>query len=493
MSESVKRPDDDGDLFDFGHALRLVGFVFRSLLRHKRLSLAIVGFVLMLTGAAVVFVPRTYRSETRILAQRNLVMATLGNPNRSVPLDADAPTRSAAETVLKRDNLVSLIKQVNLLDEWVNTRAPIMRMRDKIMAVITGDQSEEDRLEQLIGLLGKRLSVTTHEGTVTIALEWPNAQLAYRIVQAAQQNFLESRHAEEVSTIAETITILEGHAASIRDNIEAAIGEMDKPPSAPEPDPAAAKRAAERRAANAQNSVLERERTQLRTMIYAKRKAIADLEEFRNRRVAELNAQLAEQLSVYADQHPAVLNTKQTIASMSMESPQIQALRKQEQELQKEYEIKGGQKLTPGSDDPQQSNGPSLQAIAANVGEGFRMGSGPRRAVLSEEAQNYQRARVRVAMQSYEDLAERIEAARIELDTTRAAFKYRYSIISPPLLPKHPEKPNIPILIVAGIIASLALAVTGAALRDMASGKVLEPWQIERNLGLPVLAELRER
>ena len=483
---------DDADLFDFGHAFLFVGFIFRSIGRHKKFAISIVAFVLLVTGAALVLVPRTYKSDTKILAQRNLVMATLGNPGRSVPTDADSPTRSAAEAVLKRDNLVALIKQVNLMDEWRNTRAPLLATRDRIVELFSGEVTEEDRLEVLIGLLSKRLTVTTEEGTVLIALEWPDPTLAFRIVSAAQQNFLESRHAEEVSSIAETITILEGHAASIRENIENAIQDFDKPMAAPEPDPGAAAKYAARKAAIAQNSAMDRERGQLRTMIFAKRKAITDLEEFRNRRLAELQATLAEQTSVYAEQHPAVVNTKQTISSLSMESPQIATLKKQESELIAEYKTKGGVPLPSGADDAG-NQAAALPSIGSSI-EGFRSSGAPRRGnSMSEEAQNYAKARIRVAMGSYEELSGRIEAARIELDTTRAAFKYRYSIITPPLLPKSPEKPNLVLLGVAGVIASIFLALGAASLRDLASGRVLEPWQVEKHLNLPVLAELREK
>src|SRR4029078_10598862 len=133
-----------------------------------------------------------------------------------------------------------------------------------------------------------RIEVKTEEGTVSIALEWPDGTLAYRIVSAAQKNSRESRHAEEVSSIAETITILEGHAASIRENIENAINDFDRPAPAAEPDPQAAAKQGAARGASEQNSAVERERSQIRTMIFAKRKAITDLEEFRNRRLAEL-------------------------------------------------------------------------------------------------------------------------------------------------------------------------------------------------------------
>ena len=99
----------------------------------------------------------------------------------------------------------------------------------------------------MVGFLEKRLTVDTGESTVTIAIDWPDAQLAYRLVDTALQNFLEQRHAAEVSTIAETISILEGHASNLREAIDAAMEDLEArapradgspgAPTAPHPPP----------------------------------------------------------------------------------------------------------------------------------------------------------------------------------------------------------------------------------------------------------------
>ena len=62
--------------------------------------------------------PATYHTETRILAQRNLVMPALGNPHRSVPIDSDTPTHSVSETILTRENLLALIADLDLPRRW---------------------------------------------------------------------------------------------------------------------------------------------------------------------------------------------------------------------------------------------------------------------------------------------------------------------------------------------------------------------------------------
>jgi uncharacterized protein involved in exopolysaccharide biosynthesis len=93
-------------------------------------------------------------------------------------------------------------------------------------------------------------------------------------------------------------------------------------------------------------------------------------------------------------------------------------------------------------------------------------------------------------MEKYDTLLDRLNSARIELDTARAAFKYRYTIVRPPQLPKRPVKPKVPFVLGAGVLAATVLAVIAAALADLRSGRILETWQVERALGLEVLGEL---
>ena len=82
----------------------------------------------MLVGIGIaMFAPRWYRSDVRILAQRNLVLPALGNPGRAVPREADLPTKNAADTILQHDNIVALVKQLDLLDRWQATRQPAQR------------------------------------------------------------------------------------------------------------------------------------------------------------------------------------------------------------------------------------------------------------------------------------------------------------------------------------------------------------------------------
>jgi uncharacterized protein involved in exopolysaccharide biosynthesis len=474
----AEAPADSADLFDYELIRDYLGFALRSFRRHRVLAVGSFLAVVVVSALALAALPKTYHTETKILAERNQVMPALGNPSRAIPQDADAPTRAASEIILRRDNLVALIKQTDLLDQWDATRAPASRAKDAALRLFQGAPDDEARIDALAGLLEKRLKVETGEGTVTIGIDWPNAQMAFRLVEAAQQNFLEARHAMEVSTIAEAISILEGHAANVRESIYGELEEL--------------KRLREAHAKNLPISVIvrtpaqagrsqaEQDLAQVRVMLVAKRRAIADLEDFRARRLQELQSQLAEQKTTYAAAHPIVVNTEQQISALGRESPQIAQLRREEQELLRDYARQGGKQ------DELNGTAAPLPRLPEGVRDVKHAAPDPQ----DDEATDYEKTRLRIAVNKYEELLGRIEAARIELDTARAAFKYRYSIVRPAQVPKHAEKPNPVVMILGGVMGGFLLALCLCLLKDVARGRFVERWQIERWLKVPVLAEV---
>ncbi|HVE86488.1 MAG TPA: hypothetical protein VND93_26710 [Myxococcales bacterium] len=471
---------DSADLFDFSQIRDYLGFIRRAVGRHKLLVLGAWLSVMGVAAGALAMLPRSYHVETKILAQQNHVIAALGNPNRSVPRDADAPTRAASETVLRRDNLISLIKQTDLVDNWDATRAPANRVKDWLVKLVKGPPTEEDRVDALVGLLEKKLQVQIGDGTVIIMIDWPNDEMAFRLVEAAQQNFLEARHVSEISSISEAISILEGHAAGVREVIDGALERIQRfndkksqavaRPAAPSP----ARRA------------LDREREQVNEMLTAKRRAIADLEDFRRKRLSELQTKLAELKASYSDAHPEVVHVQQSITALGQDSLQLADLKKEEEAL-KAGLVRLDQNI---KEQP--------AAAAPGTEEAVRMGAeggAPERASAADgekeaQAVEFAKARVGVALSKYDELLERIDSAKIELATARAAFKYRYSVVRPAQRPKKADKPNVPVMLVLGAFAATALAMLAAVLADVRTGRILESWQVSRLIGVPVIAEV---
>lgn len=424
-----------------------------SVSRRFGLFMAVAGSMVLFAAAALWALPKTYEVECRLLAQKNPVL--------SVQADASPgtdPTRAAAETIVRHENLFALIHQTDLVMEWPNHRAPILRLKDWVTAKMGSTPTPEDLANGLAGLLEKNLKVwTTPEGSVVIVLRWPDDRImAYRLVDAAQQNFLEKRHVLEVSTIAEQISILEGHAANQKKDIMKQVEQLQQSQQRSAKEPRVARAPPPRS--------LDPEVVNLRVMLEGKRRALADLEEYRRRHLLELQTRLAEQRAVLSATHPAIMDLEQSIVSLRHESPQLVALRQEEAELRKQLARVADEADTAAS---------GALAIPSDL---FRDRG-------EDSTVEYQRSQLRYAVQQYAHLRERIDAGRIDLDTARAAFKYRYQVVAPAQIPRGPVKPKPALVIFASLIAGILLALFATTAADVRTGVVLEQWQVADLLG----------
>ena len=193
-------------------------------------------------------------------------------------------------------------------------------------------------------------------------------------------------------------------------------------------------------------------------MLAAKRRAVADLESYRQRRLGELQAQLAEYKATYTAAHPLIQGTRESMEALSRESPQLALLRREEQELVAQVAILAG---AGGAGD---TSGAVAAAVAPTPAPILlrELRARPARQGDSDDAETL-RMRVNYAVQKYEAIVDRIESARIELDTARAAFKYRYTMVRPAEVPKKPIKPNVPLTLLSGVILGALLAFGASA------------------------------
>jgi uncharacterized protein involved in exopolysaccharide biosynthesis len=323
----------------------------------------------------------------------------------------------------------------------------------------------------MVGALQQKLWVAVGtEGTVTVTFEWPDPEIAYAIVEAAVQNFLETRHATEVAVLGETISLLEARAASLQKEVDTTLAQLERRENA-------RPRAGQRRGviSGAPAAAHRDEDTvRLEATLGARRRALADLEEFRHRRLAELTALLAQREATFAERHPEVLNTRQSIAAMAQPSPQIESLRAEIQDLQRELARRGSQATGAGTADP-----------AASILSYYE----PRSALESDDPRSeYERGQMRFLRDQYANVLQRLGSARLELDTAQAAFKYRYNVVSPPQFPKFPKRPYFLLRVLGGLLGGVALALFVTTALDLRAGRLVEAWQVGRNLGLPVLA-----
>lgn len=422
-------------------------YVGACLLRRKWSALAVFLAGSAVTAAYLALKKPVYHAEARVLAQRQQARPSgIGYE--------DVPTRSAWDMIHGRENLVAIVRSANLLADGEGSTA----VRPPLLSFLRGRESHagEAPIDTLVDILDKRLKVTSEEGTVSIELDWPDPQQAYDIVHAALQNFLEVRYLREVKAFDEVISALRGRAAELRDELEAAI-EASKPTSQGEPRPVAApvRQPSE-------------EVVRLQSLLESKRRAIQDVEEFRRRRLADLQAQLDRTRNTLSEAHPTVIGLRKDIEAASRESPQIEALHEEERRIAKDLSEALARRA-------------AVRAVRSEAA------AAPAPPVRAQEDQRVTQARVQ-----YEQTLSRVNAAQIDLDAARAAFKYRYAVVWPPSVPKEPVSPDPRKIVSAGLIASLLLAVLVAVTPALWTGRIVRRWQVEQ-LEIPVLGEIRRR
>ncbi|MGO8971303.1 MAG: hypothetical protein ACLQDQ_17245 [Myxococcaceae bacterium] len=451
----------------FGFYVQLVLHAAR---RHTRLFLLLWLGVVVASMGLTSLLPKTYEVQTTLQVQRP---AGLSGAN-----DSDTQTKQAVQAVLRRDNLVALLQQTDFLKSWPLHRAPVLRVKDFLWAHLFKAPTEEEKIDGFVGMLEKQLWVTPGEGTVTIGVQLSDPQLALHLVESSLQNFLDARHTAEISSIGEVISILEARTASAHEALEESLKELQKLRTA-----RAVKLGLNVRRVSvpAMATLPDPETEQLLVQVKSKRLAIADLDDFHRRHVEELENRLAQLRTTYSDTHPAVADAQEALDAARPESTQVVALRQELAPLEAELKQRGfdanaalsasttrelALQRTLQADDPQEDQDPGI---------------------------DFAKSQARHALTHYNDLLDRTAAARLEQDRAGAAFKYRYVVLWPPQRPLGPFRPKPLEIFLASLLAGLLLSLLGVTFVDVSSQKLLEPWQLERPLGLPLLGTLSTR
>jgi uncharacterized protein involved in exopolysaccharide biosynthesis len=475
----------DADLIDTGLLRAYLGYGATAIRRHVWQAALVWLVIVSATVGVLMVLPKTYHAEARIAAQRNAVLSVRGDTFVD-------PVHGAPQIVLDYANLVLIARQTDLVKNWEANRAPASRLKDAIVRTFGTARTDDDKLKALVWLLETNMSVSPGDGTISIGIDWSNATMAARLVDAALENFLESRHVSEISTITESISILESHAAKLREEIESVVEETRKARAKKAGKPDTANKATATAGTTAQPAprrVARREpdeqAMQIKTLIDAKQRSINDLEEFRQRRVLELQTKLSEQKARYTSAHPIVVDLEQNLATLAQESPRVTGLREELAQLKAQYQERTNEKADED------------EASARSFGGAARAPAGPLAAEITqfmdetkEERDPAVEAQLRYAVEKYSSLRNHISSSRVDLDLAQAAFKYRYRVISPAEVPKAPIKPKALRIIAASVLGGLLIALFLAIASEIRRDRVVQSWQVERALDLPVLAEV---
>jgi uncharacterized protein involved in exopolysaccharide biosynthesis len=475
-------------LIDTELILKWLKFGAASLWRQRTLAIGTCVVTFGVIWLLVATWPRTYQSYGRLLIQQNAVMSSLVNPNRTIPQEGTAQTWAAQEIVRSRQNLLEMMKETNLLEEWQRTRPPLVKARDWILSWVTAPPSEASRIEGLAGLMEERIQVVSEtegtEGIVTFTVRWPDPQVAYQLVDKSMRNFLEYRRLAQTSAISDSIAILDKSVQELESQVNTTISQLRQRNTTRSVLVRRSGDAARAAAPTGPSTETTTRLARLKSTLELRQQDVIRQDAARAQQLTETQTRLAAAQTVYTDSHPTVRALRQTMAQLSRESPELAAARREAQNLELEYDaLSTRAKVETESAERSRAamSQPAFTSVSTRVPSvdiaNLINGGDPSEPVS---------LRLRVEMAQLASVRERVNAARAELASSEVGFKYQYSILRPAQIPRRPVAPNVSMILAAGAVFSLLLGVVVALGIDLFGGQLRNAWQVVRRLGSPV-------
>jgi uncharacterized protein involved in exopolysaccharide biosynthesis len=352
------------------------------------------------------------------------------------------------------------------------------------------------------------VSVETGSSSMTLGVDWPDPKDAYDIVNAMYATFIAARYDAEVSNFAAQLRVLDKKKELAADDVDNALTELTKiererqkeleiaaeaPSSAIDGGVAAAPRgtisAARSTPKGAAQPNPDLDVAQTLTEVRAK---VRTMEGLQSQREIEADTQLADARAALGPLHPTVVALTRKAEAARETPPELSALRAQEkqlvQRLAESATTAPSATSAPAWSPPPTGGGPTASTMAPEV----RMATDLHNILTNHEdaPTTLARAKLAAASQQYNDLLGRTQAAKVELEVARSSFKEEYSIMRPAEVPTKPKKPNTLLIVIGGLASALVLFFAVPGTRDLLGGVLLESWQIETRLKLPVLGEL---
>jgi uncharacterized protein involved in exopolysaccharide biosynthesis len=496
--------------------LEILGFVIRSARRHRLLGVGVGVGILSVGLLASRTVPQRYQSESRILIEESSAKTAYLSSNDRWRPNVDSLGEST-ELVLRKGSLESIVEEAELPAVWEANRPTPIRIRDKIVSTLLGmgPISEADKVDALVRMLASRIQIARDKNIVSIRAQWQDPATTCRLAKLVESRLLESLQTQEFSSINAAISLLEEQAKNAAELIPPALNAVSRirnRANAPLSHAPAAQRAESVQAAaapaipgaatghSAQSPAKKEDQAQdsgdseppqpdkkLAAKLSQIREQIKTVEAPWQRHLAELKLQLSEMQVTYGPEHPLVVQQEGRIRSASEPPPELQELRGEEHRILTNIEETGNA----GASGLPSSRSSSRPSMMNRDGGGVRASATP---TAREEVENPEliaaMAQLHSAIKKYGDLAERAGSARLELTTAQVEFRRRYVVVSEPEVPRKPVKPLQALIALGSLLASILFGILSGALREIASGRIRESWQIEA-LGLPILGELR--
>ena len=463
----------------------LVRFVGLAARRNPFTCFTVCLLTLALGLAIVSAIPRKYESTSKIyVSNTGLITSQLTSGHRSI--GDEAALKDLFESVYSHDNLVALVRDAELVENWPKTRNWAQRLVDRARAALRGPTSRRDLEEIIISTLERMIDVRTEDSaSIRFRASWLDAASAQKLTMLVQENYIAAKKVEELSAITRATTVLEDELKRADEAFEPAVTELknqivklrerNKGKLAQTARPAGLI-PIEAIAARPTSSPLE-----LTTKLNEIRDEERAVLEPWQRRTAELKFQLADLRAVYGPAHPSIVALEAKLRAASAEPLELLDIRQREAQLKASIGGFAGA-------GPVRSGLLSSARPAADPD--------PLRDVIGNVADDPSLAPARLQLESVlrksQEMQARLDGVRMELAIAQVGFKYRYRQVEPARLWPKPISPKVPMLNTVAVAVALVFGLLAGAARELIGGKIMEMWQA-RQLGLNVIATVDVR
>jgi uncharacterized protein involved in exopolysaccharide biosynthesis len=410
---------------------RGVAALFGRALRRHWLAIAAVTMLFTAVGvAAAKYLPRTYVGESRLLVRKGTsTMAAITDPRRAIVPGFDNPAQAAVELALSRQALESIVRDADLVAHFKANRPPLLALVDRLRVAVSGPMNPDDEFDAVVGLVQGRLRVSLAEEVVRMRIEWTDAEGVERILTQAVQAFMTERQRLDIESIETSHSILQTAVAAMRVQVGEQVVAFQR---------ARASVLGANAATIRSRPVTSLSVGQLRDRLLERRAYREELERQRRQRTAALEVQLSQQAETMGPSHPDRIATERALAGLMTEDESLRRARNEESASFDAFVAAGGSLDVFGESAVDES---PLDPAAA------RPDDDP--TVIAA------RAELRIRVDGYQDLTMRLENARLELETARAAMPFRYMLTHPPERPRKPVAPAVPIIVMGALFAGL--------------------------------------
>jgi hypothetical protein len=489
------------DVVEAGYVL---GFVRRALRRQARPAKRAFYTVCLLAAGLALLLPAVYRVDCHILTHRSLILPALLHPDRKVPETPEISTEGALELIYSHDNLANIVDDFDLVRRFSRSRPLWLVYKDRAMQALFGKLSDQDKREIFVKMLGKNLEASLHDDVLQMAVSWPNAEIALGLGEMAVARFLKLRRDTELAEVYDTVRILERQVTQARQQIDTAVGRMQKLFNAKEkeiatgiaedfgaPRPVLRKHTIVIRKVTPQQSRANAAAEQLRGRLHLARADLTNIKQAYEDRVRTAEQNLAALRESLGPNHPDVKEARQALEKAAMLPGELSNAQEDQSALAAQLGSVarlGGR----GTAHVQVEMVQDTQAEAQNSVLQVRVSAALAKRLDSDSEVRSMLTEIRRREAAYEVLLNRLDFARLESEAANIAFESRYILTLPPVFPRSPQRPMGAIVLASGVALGLLAGLLTALLFDVGRGRIQEAWQVQRFLRLKVFGEIDE-